>query len=387
MGATSASAATAPKPGPAISIGATTLAKPAPGGRYVYVAANGTNKTANGTDRRYCIDSGWLVSKPAYCPAPDISHPLATVDYGVKVAQPGDVIVIRGGAYKGSAGYAARAGTASKPIVLQAAPKETVTFAGQFALKSADYWTITGIHFKYDKTHTTGKQVVAMYGGRNWKFIGNEISGTTGYANLMIRENDAKVGKGSTAERTAAAPQSYLVARNCIRDNIGKKAGEHNMYHDIYLQPTLYSKGGIVERNLLSGAPEGANLKVSGSTVTGSANDVIVRHNTMAYGATGIVTGLSSQNINSYGNAIIAQRGGVKTDAAMKTYDAAKSKNIVFNNNLVSGYAKTTIQSPKDRPMTVKNTTVKTVKTTGTGCSLRLADPAVAAKFGMQAAG
>lgn len=382
---TSASAAVAPRLGTNIVVASPTLATPVHGSRYVFVATNGTDKTATGTDRLSCINNGWVLTRPLSCPAPDINHPLATIGYGVRAAQPGDVIVVRGGNYHGSAGYAARPGTATKPIVLQAAPKETVTLAGQFYVKSADYWTITGMHFVQDKTYTLGKQVVAMFGGRGWKFINNEISGGTGYANLLIRDDTDKVITGTAAELTAAAPQSYTVARNCIRDNIGKKADEHGMYHDIYLMPTLYSKGGLIERNLLSGAPEGSNLKVSGSTDSGSANDVTVRYNTMAYAATGIVSGLSSANINSYGNAIVAQKGGTSRDAAMKTYDAARSKNIVFNTNLVSGYVNTKIQSPNDRLMTVKATTVKTVKTTGAGCSLRLVDPTVASTFGVQA--
>ncbi|KQO98683.1 hypothetical protein ASF30_11515 [Leifsonia sp. Leaf264] len=362
------------------------MAKPAPGGRYIYVAKTGTDKAFN-TDRRSCINIGWEATRPERCQAPDASHPLATISYGVQVAKPGDVIVVRAGTYKEAVGYGARPGTASKPIVLQAAPKETVTLAGQFYLKSGDYWTITGIHFKYDAVHTKGEQVVAMFGGRGWKFTRNEIAGGRGYANLMIREDATQVVKGTTAERTKAAPQSYTVANNCIRENLGK--GIHGQYHDIYLQPTLYSKGGIVERNLLAGAPEGANIKVSGSNVTGSANDVIIRYNTMAYAGTGIVSGLASQNINSYGNAILAQRNGTKYDAAMKTYDAAKTKNIVFTSNLVSGYAITKIQSPGDKLMVTESTAVKKAALTGSysGCTVRLVDPALASKYGVQAVG
>ncbi len=377
-------AASAATPAAATFVGTRSVATPAAGGERIYVATNGTDLLPNGKRRQYCLDTG---DRSSSCPAPTADRPLRTVQTAIRIAAAGDVIVVRSGTYEEQLGWGARAGSSTKPIVFQSAPGERVVIAGFLQLRSAHYWRVQGLRFTYSAAKTTGEAIVRLVGGRNWTFANNEVYGTRGVANILIREDTAS--NSSDAARRAAAPQNYTVAGNCVRSQNGTAA--HGLNHNIYLMPTIWSSGGLIERNLLTGAPTGSNIKASGSSdANGSPRNVTIRYNTMLYSASGVITGLKSEGIEIVSNVVAKQQNGDRWDAAMKTYQGQYSNRIGFKDNLVSGFAKFLQQPAGEKPVyTARNVTPSSLSLTGSvaNCSVRLADPALAAKYGVQFAG
>ncbi len=334
-----------------IGVGSKMVAMTVSGGRYIYVAKTGSDSVsqyqpwAHGnvsygrynclSDPNY-IESG--VSSQTVCPEPTASAPLATIQLAVRVARPGDVIVVRAGVYSEAIGWSAVRGTASAPIVMEANPGERVDIDGTLIMRSPDYWTIQGFHFNYNRAIQSGQAVVALAGGQHWNFINNEVDGSAGVANLLIESDTAT--SSTVAAKTAAAPSGFNVSGNCIHTNNGNDA--QGTDHNIYMMSSIYSTGGMIEHNFLAGAPRGSNIKAaasSPSTASDSPNNVLIAYNTMLYAASGVTVGLSAQGISIEHNLIALPMQSQSNDGAIKTYQlAAPGKNAV-KDTLLYGYA------------------------------------------------
>ncbi|MHA7171688.1 right-handed parallel beta-helix repeat-containing protein [Arthrobacter monumenti] len=265
-----------------------------------------------------------------------MDNPLATIQAGVLIAKPGDVIVVRGGVYDEKVGWGARPGTPEAPIYLQAYPGERVQLNGYLSLRDADYWTVQGIRFGFSETNTTGESIVYFFGGTGWSFINNEVAGTRGVSNVLIRESVAT--SNSDADRVAAAPHDYLVGGNCIKN--ASRTGTHGEMHNIYLMPSIYSSGGVIERNIVAGSPLGANIKASGSRdPVGSPRHVSIRKNTLLYASTGISIGQLAERINTQGNLIAKSSNSGEYDGGVKTYDLVAPDRNAVKDSLISSYS------------------------------------------------
>ncbi len=320
-------------------VGTQTLAAPTSGGRYVYVATNGSDtfRTAGSTlDRNRYPCLGESAAIGPNCPDPSAKNPLRTVQAAIRAARPGDVIVVREGTYTEAIGWGARAGTEASPIVLQAAPGERVVLSGTAIWKQLDWWTIQGLRFTYNAAiQKSGQSIVMFEGGENWSFLNNEVSGSRGVANVLVRAADT----GSAA----AAVNDYLIAGNCIHDNRGTDA--HGTDHNIYLMPGIASRGGVIERNLIFGAPNGTNIKAAAPTpdvADFSPRNVAIRYNTMVSAATGIVIGLKAERIETTRNIIAQQAGGQKWDAGLKGWLLAQPGRNSMKDSWLVGYAQPT---------------------------------------------
>jgi len=339
---------------PAFGIGATSIATPASGGRYIYVdAARGSDFAYDATGhsegeppwpRQDCLFGArtpyWAshngLSQRENCPEPDAAHPLRTVKIAVYASRPGDVIVVRGGTYREAVsttgdGRSDHKGTsASKRLVLQNYPGETVRLNGWVNFNDPDYWTVTGIRFGYDATLTGNRNyIVGMFGGTGWIFMRNEVSGGYGNANMIVGIN------GSLAASTA--PTSWRVSQNCIHDNNGTNAGDID--HNLYVSASIYSRGGIIERNLMWNAPNGGNIKLGGSQNPDEAPvDVVVRNNTLLRAGSGIIVGQKANKIlinrNILGLPISTNSG----DGGIKTYSMATPSGVAVDNNYFGGW-------------------------------------------------
>lgn len=349
---------------PSYGVGADSLATPFAGGRYIYVGSD---------------------------PGADYTR----VKEGMRNAHPGDVIVVGAGTYsdemltlpavpdaqKTSSNIAR--GTASAPIVLQAAPGETVTVTGRLQLKNADYWTVEGIHFEYSATSTGTGAVVQFLGGTGWRFVNNEVSHSRGWANLIVEPTDV------TAPSTANAPHDYRIAGNCIHDaDRPASESDRGKVHDVYLATSIWSTGGVVERNLIGDAPNGAAIKATASNNDdGSTRNLIVRHNTMVNTSSGLILGVRDRAVHAEFNAIARQAAShTDIDAAVKTYRLASPTANSVRDTLISGFAqkrRNDANSPGDLGWS-GNTYRSSVALTGSvdACDLQLADPALAARYG-----
>ena len=237
------------------------------------------------------LDDGYTTSPNTF------DTPWETILMAIRRAQPGDTIVVRGGTYVEAVGWGAQPGTKNSPIVLTNYKDERVVIAGHLQLVGADYWTVDGINVTSDPERPRDESLVKFDGGVGWKLINSEIWGTKGVSNLMITGQDS-------------VPQDYRISGNCIHDNL--VSGDPFMNnHNVYLQPGYDSGPGVIERNILFNAPNGANIKAAGGdpAVTGAAN-VSIRLNTMANAGAGVIVGYASHHLEMRRNLIGPQQGG-----------------------------------------------------------------------------
>lgn len=249
-------------------------------------------------------------------------QPLATIGRAIRLAQPGDTIVVRGGTYTGAAGYGATPGRADAPVRLQAARGERVVLKGTLQLEGADYWRVSGINVTADPNGPRKEFLVKFDGGTGWQFVHAEVWGTRGVSNLMISRSS-----------THGSPKHYRVADNCIHDN--NATGDKFMNdHNIYLMPGLSSGPGLIEHNLLFNAENGAAVKAAGPSSSSGAARVTIRRNTIARTAAGVIVGYGSNRIQIRDNLMGAQVKRPPSGARyVGNYDAAVIGNHVHGSS------------------------------------------------------
>lgn len=243
-------------------------------------------------------------------------EPLASIARAIRLAQPGDTIVVRGGTYPGAAGYGAAPGRGDAPIRLQNARGERVVIRGTLQLENADHWRVSGINVTHDPNGPRKEFLVKFDGGTGWQFVNAEVWGTRGVSNLMV--------SGSPKN---GVPRDYRIADNCIHDN--DATGDSFMNdHNIYLMPGYASGPGVIEHNLLFDAENGAGIKAAGPTAATGAARVTIRRNTIARSAAGVIVGHGSHGIQIRDNLIGPQ---VKRPPAGSRYVANYDAAVVGN--------------------------------------------------------
>ncbi len=244
-------------------------------------------------------------------------QPLASIAKAIRLAQPGDTIVVRQGTYVGAAGYGAVRGRPDAPIRLQAARGERVLIKGTLQLDNADYWQVSGINVTQDPNGPRKEFLVKFAGGTGWAFRNAEVWGTRGVSNLMI--------SGSPA----GSPRDYLVSGNCIHDNNARGDAFMND-HNIYLMPGYSSGPGVIEHNLLFNSENGAGIKAAGPTAGTGAARVTIRRNTITDAAAGVIVGYGTNRVQLQDNLIGSQDKRPPAGALwVRNYDAAVIGNHV----------------------------------------------------------
>jgi hypothetical protein len=254
-------------------------------GRTLYVSTTGHDDLAN----------GWTLVTNT------VDTPWRTIETAVRQARPGDTIVVSGGTYQEAVGWGAVKATSAAPIHLQAADGERVVIKGTLALKGADYWIVSRINVTRDPALGRHESLVAFVGGVGWQFLDSEVWGTNGVSNVMV-----------TGSSTYGVPKSYRIAGNCIHDN--NATGDAPMTdHNIYLYPGYTSGPGVIERNILFNAHNGANIKAAGPSSSSGTAYLTIRSNTMARAAAGVVVGYGSHHTKLQRNLVGIPWGGTST--------------------------------------------------------------------------
>ncbi|WP_349308907.1 hypothetical protein [Microbacterium sp. MM2322] len=356
MGSTAVSAPPAQADvNPGFSIGTTALYRPSgSGSRYIYVdATRGSDFAYDPTGhesgdapwpRQDCLHGNrtpyWARTNgqgSANCPQPDAAHPMRSIKVAIYASRPGDVIVVRGGTYNEAVsttgdGRTDHRGTSStRRLVLQNYPGESVKFNGYINFQDPDYWTIAGIRFGWHPTITgNNNYIVGMFGGTGWVFHHNEVSGSHGNSNMLV---SFKSGGFSAA----TAPQSWYVSQNCIHNNRANNPG--SIDHNLYVKASQYSRGGVIQRNFMWNAPNGANIKLGPSqNPAESPAYVTVRNNTLLRAGTGVVVGSSSHHISITRNVIGLPYTPNRDDGGIKTYSMRYPTTVSVDNNYVAGW-------------------------------------------------
>lgn len=249
------------------------------------------------------------------------STPWETIYIAIRRAEPGDTIVVRGGTYVENIGWGAKAASASQPITMKPYGDEVVTVKGTLQLDGADYWTVDGIRFIDNTSQARREFVVSFNGGTGWQLLNSEISGGRGVSNLMIIGDN---GHG--------LPSNYRVANNCIHDNNSTDTALMNN-HNIYLMPGYGAGPGVIERNIVFNAANGANIKAAGGDTTRIATNATIRYNTLSNAGAGVILGYDTNNVTMERNLFGPQQGGTESyNAAIIGNHLAGAGNVAKDN-------------------------------------------------------
>ena len=303
------------------------------------VAAAGRTLYVSTTGRDFNAD-GWST------PPNSITTPWRTIQRTMRRALPGDTIVVRGGTYVEIAGWGIVPATSSAPIKVRNYSGERVVLKGVLQLDNADYWTVYGINVTRDPALGRKEMLVKFAGGTGWQFLNAEVWGTNGVSNVMV-----------TPSTKHGAPSNYRIAGNCIHDNDAVGDPPQND-HNIYLMPGYDAGPGLIERNILFNAENGAHIKAAGSSSSTGAANVTIRNNTMVRGRVGIVVAYGSHHNTMTRNLIGAQAStyAAPYSTAIRGYRVTGQANA-SSSVAVWGYKSAVVSEDSTNPIRSSNVT------------------------------
>jgi hypothetical protein len=197
---------------------------------------------------------------------------------GLVSVQPGEELLLRGGTYTQDVEnlvYNSRKTSSAARIRVAAWPGERPVIRSRMAIRNASWWTFEGLTFQWPDGTRPGEPLVKLMSGTGWVFKGNEVGNAVSYAGVYVGQ----------AGDTKTPPAEWALLDNCIHST-RHAGGAGNQDHNLYIQNGLNAPPGIVEGNLLFGAPRGMNIKLGShpGSVAPSASNVTIRYNTLFEG-------------------------------------------------------------------------------------------------------
>lgn len=231
------------------------------------------------------------------CSGGSAERPWGTIRVAIHCLEPGDTLYVHGGTpYRERVKITTTPATREKPIVVTGAPGgPRPVIEGGLRIENPSWWTvqdleIIGDGLDYDDG---GTHLLKMLGGSNWTVQRVELHDAATYSLMRV-----------TPTPNGAPPVNWRVLDSCFHDTLPKHGTpdappypDHNMY--VYTGPS--GGPGLIQGNVMFGAPNGQNLKLGnsdGQDPGDGANRVTVRHNTLVDAAQNItVVGPSNDNI------------------------------------------------------------------------------------------
>lgn len=200
------------------------------------------------------------------------AQPWRTIGASLPKLTPGDTLAVRGGTYVERVGNGTfldvASGTSSSPIAVGSSAGENAVIQGLLWLDDPDHWTIDNLDVTWSSANTADEHMVRIRGGTGWTLRNSAIWGAASYANLNVTPQGSE-------------PSGFLIAGNCIHDNVGDPSHGTSRDQLLYINTGLGSSGGVIERNLLFRAPRGKAIKLGGPDATSGSANVVVRFNTV----------------------------------------------------------------------------------------------------------
>jgi hypothetical protein len=246
--------------------------------------------------------------------------PFRTIEKGLSKLRSGGTIYVREGTYRERVTVEMPDCFVKAPCVLRNAPGDTAVIKGLLRLEGGSDWVVDGLDVKWDPRESSDEHMVRVLGGSDWTLRRMEMSGARSFANLLIAGN----------------PRSWRVTQNCIHDT--HPSNDTNQDHNVYVNTGRSGGDGLIDRNLLFNAVNGANLKLGGPEAGNSTtSDVVVSNNTMWNAAQNIVVTGGSNDIRFEGN--------ITARAALRAYRAYRLTGDVSLESGLTSQAATVQQS------------------------------------------
>lgn len=188
--------------------------------------------------------------------------PFETLDHAFEQLLAGDELVVRGGEYRESVVVRASAGTAEAPVRVRPATGENPVLRGLLWLEEPTWWDVRGLDVTWDTRNDSELHMVKVTGGDDWVLGDAELSDARGFAALLV----------------GGEPKRFLLTGLYIHDT--RKSNGRNQDHLVYLN--CGTGGGVLERSLLVGSPNGRAVKVGPADSDGDPiAGITIRYNTM----------------------------------------------------------------------------------------------------------
>ena len=215
------------------------------------------------------------------------SAPWQTLKHALPMLRPGDQLTVMGGTYRERVtDVALRAGTPSRRIVVRADPGHRAVVRGLVWLDRPSYWTVDGLNVTWDVAHNDSREhLVKLTDGVGWIWRNSEIWGARSFADVLI------------ASERPNEPADWALVQNCIHDTVPTNGPSQDS--NIYVGDMQTAGAGLIERNLVFGAPNGRNIKLGGGRTaddTGPVN-VTIRYNTLVDSVVPIVVAGGASDI------------------------------------------------------------------------------------------
>lgn len=241
------------------------------------------------------------------------AKPFKTLTKALGALRPGDTLIVHGGTYNERiTSLQITPGRANERIKVVAAPGERPVLKGLLWMKNASYWDFSGINVTWGSGATSTEHMVKFTGGVDWTFTDAEVWGAHSYAAIAI----------------AAPASGWLIARDYVHDTYASNGSAQD--HLIYANNG--TGGGIIERNLLVGSPNGRAIKVGPpSAGSGVDSNIIIRYNTMVdnLGPSNVGLAWDTSGVQIYRNIMVSPS---PRHAAVTSYELTGTGNSVHDN-------------------------------------------------------
>lgn len=189
-------------------------------------------------------------------------EPWETLEHALDQLRPGDRLTVADGRYEEDIQLTVRPGTPEAPVRVQAAEGARPVIEGLLWLQDLSYWELRGINVTWHDGNDDDSHMVKLTDGEGWRFADAELWGAKSYAALLV----------------AGKPKDFTLSGLYVHDT--EPTNDNNQDHLIYLN--CGTGGGVVERSILAGSPNGRAIKVGPPDEDeGKVANIVVRYVTM----------------------------------------------------------------------------------------------------------
>lgn len=222
-------------------------------------------------------------------------RPWRTLGHSLERLRAGDTLLVTAGDYAERVDPVLAPGRPDARITVQGEAGARPVVKGLVRLRDPNYWTVRGLEFTWGGGDFDD-HMVKVEGGTGWVLEQLRIHGSRSRAGLLI------------AASRNGPPLDYTLRDSAIWDSRAAA--------NLYLNPSLGSRGGLIERNLFFGSPTenikigfGGSCKAQDNPLFGAA-DVLVRNNTLYDAEQPLTVAEPADRITVTGNIVARGRRG-----------------------------------------------------------------------------